>query len=188
MTNWKLWLDDQLDDPETPERHTPDRFLGARSTEEARKLVVEHGMPWTMDLDHDLGEDDRTMDFLKWLEETYPNGPVPVTSVHSRNPEGAKNILSFVNSWQRSLKQDTPEVVLQRHYGQPVARVFTLDPEAYDKMLVFKNEHNIKHKAEGSGAIGGRYTYEFTQTSIGTVQAVSCACGERCDATNYEDW
>lgn len=190
MTDWKLWLDDQLDDPETPERHTPDRFLGARSTEEAQKLVTEHGMPWTMDLDHDLGETDRTMDFLKWLQERYPNGPVPHTRVHSRNPEGTLNILAFTNSWRRSLDSwsNTPEDVLHRHYGQPVGRVFLLGVQENDKTKVFVNEHDILHAAQGSGAIGGRYTYEFCPTSIGIVEAVVCACGARCDVTDYESW
>lgn len=189
MINWKLWLDDQLDDPETPERHTPERFKGARSTEEAKALVVEHGMPWTMDLDHDLGEGDRTMDFLKWLQERYPNGPVPITSVHSKNPEGALNILSFVSSWRRSLDSylDSPEAVLHRHYGNPVGSVFILGVEENDKMKVFKNDHDQRHTG-GGGAIGGRYTYEFTPTSIGTVQRILCACGESCDVTDYGSW
>lgn len=30
----------------------------------------------------------------------------------------------------------------------------------------------------GSGAIGGRFTYEFTPTSIGTIGTVKCTCGE----------
>jgi hypothetical protein len=143
-----------------------------------------------MDLDHDLGENDRTMDFLKWLQENYPNGPVPVSSVHSRNPEGAKNILSFISSWRRSLDswKDTPEDVLHRHYGQPVGRVFLLSVEVYDKMGVFVNEHDIKHAGQGSGAVGGRYTFEFTPTSLGTIQKVLCACGESCDVTDYESW
>ncbi len=100
----KLWIDDQLDDPHTPLRHTPPGFLGARSTDEAVKLVEEHGLPEYMDLDHDLGGDDRVMVFLRWLSETFPDGPVPKYRVHSENCVGRPAIDSFMSSWVRSLK------------------------------------------------------------------------------------
>jgi hypothetical protein len=100
---WKLWLDDQLDDPERPRRHTPDGFVGARSTEEAKELVLARGLPSFMDLDHDLGGDDKVMGFLRWLSDMYPDGPVPEYLIHSENPEGRKNIQAFLSSWKRSL-------------------------------------------------------------------------------------
>lgn len=99
----KLWLDDQLDDPETPERHPPEGFLGARSSEEAKALVRKHGMPEFLDLDHDLGGDDTARVFLSWLSERYPNGPIPSYRVHSRNVVGAPAIESFMTSWAKSL-------------------------------------------------------------------------------------
>lgn len=37
------------------------------------------------------------------------------------------------------------------------------------------------------GAIGGRTTYCFTPTSLGTVVKVKCACGEEIDISDY-DW
>ncbi len=99
----KLWIDDQLDDPSTPNRHTPKGFLGARSTAEAIALVEEHGPPEFMDLDHDLGGDDRVMVFLRWLSEQHPEGPVPKYRVHSENCVGGPAIDSFMSSWLRSL-------------------------------------------------------------------------------------
>lgn len=38
-----------------------------------------------------------------------------------------------------------------------------------------QEKHNGSHY---SGAIGGRYTYEFTPTSIGTVGVIKCSCGD----------
>ena len=101
---WQLWVDDQLNDPETPERHTPKGFLGARSSQEAKDLVKARGMPFFMDLDHDLGETDRVMDFLVWLYQEHPDGPVPQFQVHSKNPIGTANIISYLRSWEASLK------------------------------------------------------------------------------------
>lgn len=36
-----------------------------------------------------------------------------------------------------------------------------------------------KHKGKEVGAIGGRFTYELTPTTIGICGAVKCSCGER---------
>lgn len=42
-------------------------------------------------------------------------------------------------------------------------------------------EKHTQEKHNGntySGAIGGRYTYEFTPTSIGTIGIIKCSCGD----------
>jgi hypothetical protein len=102
-TGWKLWLDDQLADPDAPERHTRSGFIGAASTAEAIALVESLGVPEYMSLDHDLGQSDRSMDFLKWLSNNYTDSP-PKYDVHSANPIGRENIISFMESWNRSIK------------------------------------------------------------------------------------
>lgn len=53
-----------------------------------------------------------------------------------------------------------------------------------DEELTVKNwvtsHNNDKHKGNtDSGAIGGRFTYCFTPTSIGTVGEVVCTCGDK---------
>jgi hypothetical protein len=77
----------------------------ARSTEAAKALVSERGMPALMSLDHDLGGEDRAMDFLKWLANEYWDGvqAVPMFLVHSANPVGILNLASFMDSWRRSV-------------------------------------------------------------------------------------
>lgn len=109
---FKLWVDDDLNNKDAPERHTPEGFVGVETSEEAIKVVQERGFENLefMDLDHDLGLDadgnERTIKtFLKWLQETYPDGPVPSWYVHSKNVGGgAAWINSFLDSWQRSLE------------------------------------------------------------------------------------
>ncbi len=104
---WYLWIDDQLD--EVPARKTPPGFLGAKTCEEAKELVIAHGIPEFMDLDHDLGEES-VMTFLKWLVDEFPDGPVPEWDVHSQNPIGKQNINSFLDSWKRSLAFDINDI------------------------------------------------------------------------------
>jgi hypothetical protein len=121
---WKLYLDD-LRDPsytygealvpgEQVARHlesprqvgfAPALWVVARSTEEAKKLVLDRGMPEVMSLDHDLGDQDRAMDFLTWLANEYWDGtqPIPMVIVHSANPIEAENLRSFADSWKRSV-------------------------------------------------------------------------------------
>ena len=101
---WKLWLDDQLNDPSCPVRHVPEGFIGAKTSAEAIQLVRQYGLPGYMDLDHDLGQNDDTMIFLKWLVNDFQAQEVPDYKVHSRNTVGAENIISYIESWKKVLK------------------------------------------------------------------------------------
>ena len=102
VEGWKLWLDDQIDDSATPDRHVPIGYEGARSTVEAQKLVNFLGPPAFMDLDHDLGGDDTCRVFLRWLADTHPES-IPEYHVHSANPLAKEWVDSFMSSWKRSL-------------------------------------------------------------------------------------
>jgi len=99
--SWKLWLDDQLNDPNAPARHCPEGFEGAVNVQEAQDLVGLLGPPSLMDLDHDLGDGEPSgMDFLKWLSNNYPDNP-PAWNIHSANVCGAANMDSFMKSWAK---------------------------------------------------------------------------------------
>lgn len=108
-TPWQLFLDDIREpyyvyrDSEMPELH-PDRWTVARSTEEAKALILAKGMPELMSLDHDLGGADTTMVFLNWLVREHWNGTtaIPKSRVHSANTVGATNIRAFMDSWRKS--------------------------------------------------------------------------------------
>ncbi len=63
--------------------------------------------------------------------------------------------------------------------------MFSLDKAQAAKMTEWAN----KHKKVYTGAIGGRYTYSFTPTSIGLVVKVKDAItGEEIDLTDYDMW
>ncbi len=113
---WRLWVDDDLNNFDASERWIPEGWLGAKTSDEAIALVLKYGFEnlVCMDLDHDLGMDANNepqdiKKFLKWLTETYPEGrvttspAVPEFKVHSRNVDGAPWILSYLDSWKRSL-------------------------------------------------------------------------------------
>lgn len=102
QVSYKLWIDDQLGDPETPTRHTPEGWVGAASVEEAVAIVETYGYPpEEMDLDHDLGPNETVMEFLSWLSWEYID-VIPRYKIHSMNPVGVERITSFMESWKRA--------------------------------------------------------------------------------------
>jgi len=38
------------------------------------------------------------------------------------------------------------------------------------------------------GAIGGRFSWSFTQTGLGCITILKCACGKEFDLTEFENW
>jgi hypothetical protein len=109
---YHLFIDDErdLDFPEVIRSgiDSSQDWVVARSTMEAIAVVQAQGMPASLALDHDLGmtsqgKKDKIMDFLKWLSDNYPDGPVPKYTIHTANPTGYVNIHSFLDSWERSL-------------------------------------------------------------------------------------
>ena len=94
-----------------------------RSYDEAVTWVLENGFPEVISFDHDLGyeefdttesgmivvtnatEEKSGYDFAKWLvEHDMDTDTMPASfnfMVHSKNPEGAKNILYLLNNYLR---------------------------------------------------------------------------------------
>lgn len=94
---YKLFIDD--------ERNPPDNgWIVARSTIEALNYIQNNGWPEFISFDHDLGGDDTTMVFLRKLVDSWNgNESPPAYKVHSANPVGTKNIISFMESWKKSI-------------------------------------------------------------------------------------
>lgn len=107
MIGYYLFLDDErtLDMAYGPRAESKFAYpvLVARSTDEAKHIVENVGWPTHMLLDHDLGGDDTTMVFLRWLAyEKHDGEIIPDYTIHSANPVGASNINGFMRSWARS--------------------------------------------------------------------------------------
>lgn len=96
---YNLYLDDIRNPP------TDRDWLVCRSSQEALDRIAEVGMPSFFSFDHDLGEDDTTMVFLRRLvNEVWDGVSVPPDYViHSANPVGVQNIRSFMDSWRKSM-------------------------------------------------------------------------------------
>jgi hypothetical protein len=68
--------------------------------------------------------------------------------------------------------------------------MFSLDIGEQIRLSEWLQDHSNScpfNSPENQGAIGGRLTYCFTPTSLGTITKVQCACGQSVDVTDY-DW
>jgi hypothetical protein len=99
---WHLFLDD-VRFPEHYSFGYDSPLVLARNSLDAIRMVKINGLPEFISFDHDLGGDDTSIIFVRWLIETYPDGPIPDYSIHSANPVGSGNIDSLMKSWKKSL-------------------------------------------------------------------------------------
>ena len=109
VTSWKLFIDDErspeyvFSDPNSEGEGKG--WTIARTSASAIALVKEKGMPQMIAFDHDLGTDDTSVVFLKWLiDMALEKGlPPPKYSIHSQNPVGRNNIVALFHSWKKVL-------------------------------------------------------------------------------------
>lgn len=97
----KLWIDDQLDDPDAPGRHTPDGWVGVKTSKEAIK-VLKTNRVIEISFDHDLGKRNaRPIAIYIEREAILGNLNRMKWNVHSANPVGRQYIISAMNNAER---------------------------------------------------------------------------------------
>ena len=64
--------------------------------------------------------------------------------------------------------------------------MFKLTAEQQDETKEWVSGHGCPIDYEG--AIGGKFTYNFTPTGLGVVEKVTCSCGSVIDLTLYDKW
>ena len=65
---------------------------------------------------------------------------------------------------------------------------FTIPEEETVKYMKWLAKHEKVCKQKDVGAIGGKYTYSFTQTGLGCIHKLKCACGGEACFTDFENW
>jgi TnpA family transposase len=66
--------------------------------------------------------------------------------------------------------------------------MFSLSEDQNKQASEWLTAHRKECRIKYGGAIGGTITWEFTPTSIGLIVVIVCACGAKCDISNYDDW
>lgn len=66
---------------------------------------------------------------------------------------------------------------------------FVIDGKEAETYDAWRKKHDETCPKKGKcGAIGGRMTYSFSPTTLGTTIEISCACGEKVNVTDYSGW
>ena len=60
---------------------------------------------------------------------------------------------------------------------------FELNLEQSERVIRWSHDHDCS--ITNTGAIGGKITFQFTPTNLGTVEKAICACGKELDVTDY---
>ena len=106
VTNYKLFLDDERFPPKSWDLNN-EKYLIARTYDEAVHIVSKHGFPSFISFDHDLGEEKTGLDFAKWLVATDLAMPGFLSgmqfTVHSQNPIGKRNIECLLMNYLNKL-------------------------------------------------------------------------------------
>ena len=101
LQSLNLYIDDIRNPPNLTE------WIVVRSSEQAINYVKENGMPNFASFDHDLGGDDTSMVFLKWLIDYDMDNKGQIIpsdfswTIHSANPVGKDNIDSLLKAYMK---------------------------------------------------------------------------------------
>lgn len=105
----KIFLDDQINDPETPNRHPKAGWTGVKNFAEFKALVEKTtaaGEPIEeISFDNDLGEGEpEGHEILNWLAKNFPEIVVGETIIdaHSANGPERKAMVAFLKSYRRN--------------------------------------------------------------------------------------
>jgi len=97
----KLWLDDQIHDPNTPDRHVPVGWYGCTTAKQAIEYIST-GVVSEIDFDHDLGDEKcgTGYDVAAYIESrAYHQTLDPIKwNIHSANPIGRARIEAAMRS------------------------------------------------------------------------------------------
>lgn len=109
--------------------------------------------------------------FLNILSTIYYQNQV-IDSLKKQNKELKSE--KYKDNELTAMKEECNRLRESNRRGFPIS-------EEEDKVLnEWIKNHEKKHKGE-HGCVGGKYTYIFTPTSIGTFGTIKCSCGESFD-------
>lgn len=102
--SYKLFIDDER-------FPVGEDWVITRSSVAATYVICTFGIPNYISFDHDLGGEDTSVVFIKWLIEHILDNNLALPPdfeyyVHSQNPIGKKNIESLMDSFIKFVKEN----------------------------------------------------------------------------------
>lgn len=127
-----------------------------------------------------VGEVNKTIDtFVEDIKHELQGKDIRIEYLEKQNQElrdekYKDNELSRMESELKTMKEDY-------YRGFPISE----EEQKSIREWMDKHDEEVHHartlgdKLKLGGCCGGRYTYEFTPTSIGTIGTVKCSCGAK---------
>jgi hypothetical protein len=102
----------------------------------------------------------------------------------------------FAESMRRSQERLAKRDAELEDYYKETSMKFNITMHELKALKEWQVEHNKTcpfyddgtKDVSPSGAIGGRTSYKFTPTGLGSIITVECACGAEKNVTDYECW
>ena len=98
-----------------------------------------------------------------------------------------EKIQGTIEAWE------SRRLVCEEQYAEVIeveacAVMFCLTEDQENRVKEWMKDHRNECTLDDAGAIGGRYTYEFTPTGLGMCEVVKCVCGSELNVTDYDGW
>lgn len=133
--------------------------------------------------------------YQKHLENDFLNQLERQKSIFHKVVEENARLKRRINQFEKELAKDEEVKTLKEQIArmhQESLNGFTISKRVSNKFEKFKESHlrekhwDYKHDCPMSaGAAGGRFSYTFVPTGIGTLITCTCACGE--EITEMDD-
>lgn len=109
------------------------------------------------------------------------NGLIDIANYIENLDSENKRMHNLINTWNQDKEIQKLKDELQELQSKQRRHVnYAITDEELTSCYEWEEKHvEEKHKGKECGAIGGRFTYELTPTSIGICGAVRCNCGDR---------
>lgn len=120
---------------------------------------------------HELLKKDKFNEYIKEIVATVEAQDVVISALREEN-DFLKNKYD-INEEIKELKKRLKEESYKNLNGFPITEEEAKAIEEWQK----KHEKEVHNGSSYAGAIGGRYSYHFVPTSIGTSGTIRCSCG-----------
>lgn len=129
-----------------------------------------------------MGTSNKCHVFFGTPEENLDKAMKTIQQVFEHNQDTINRLITENNKLKDAAYKDNELADMKKSYNEMQEdywRGFPISKEEKDFIDEWTKDHLIKkHSDTYCGVIGGRFTYEFTPTSIGVVGKIKCICGE----------
>lgn len=104
------------------------------------------------------------------LKDKFMRQEEQIDSLREQNRELRES--AYTKKEMAKMKDQLNTLLADYHRGFPISKI------EQARIHSWMDQHEIEHPG-GHGVSGGKYTYEFCPTGLGTIGYVKCSCGKK---------